>query len=149
MENEKRIKELIAAFDVYDGRYKRQEMEEAVALQTEITPYLIRILEDIAADPEEYSLNEHYANMHAVALLAYFQEPAAHLPIINAFLIDEEYLDDLWGDMVTETLPALLFQTCKGSLDDIKRLVLNKDAHEYVRGAAVDALTYAVARGVA
>lgn len=149
MENEKRIKELIEAFDVYDGRYKRQEMEEAASLREEISPYLIRILEDIAADPEEYILHDHYANTYAVALLAHFQEPAAHLPIMEAFLIDKEYLDDIWGDMVTETLPTLLFQTCSGSLDEIRKLVLNKAAHEYVRGAAVDALTYAVARGVA
>ena len=149
MEIEKRIRELIEAFDVYDGRYKRQEVEDAVSLQEEITPYLIGILEDIAADPEKYSLNDHYANMYAVALLAHFQEPAAHKPIIAAFLIDEEDLDDLWGDMVTETLPALLFQTCSGSLDEIKKLVLNQDAHQYVRGAGIDALTYAVARGVA
>ena len=32
------IQELIEAFDRYDGRYKRHEMEEAVALKEEITP---------------------------------------------------------------------------------------------------------------
>jgi hypothetical protein len=149
MDNERKLRGLVEAFDACDSRYKRQEMEEAAALQTGITPYLIQILEDLATDPEAYSLDGNYANVYAVALLAHFQEPAAHQPIIKAFLIDKKNLDELWGDMVTETLPALLFQTCNGSLDEIKRLILNKDAHEYVRGAAVGALTYAVARGVA
>lgn len=149
MEQEDRIRELIAAFDAVDDRYKREEMEEALALQQEITPHLIRILEDLAADPEGYVLDDHFANVYAVALLSHFQEPSAHLPIIRAFLIPHEELDDIWGDMVTMTLPALLFQTCNGSLDEIKKLVLNKDADEFVRGSAVEAMTYAVARGVA
>lgn len=148
MEYENRINELIAAFDLYDGKYKRDEVEEAVALQKEITSHLIKILEDLAADPEEYLDADHFANTYAVTLLAHFQEPAAHLPIIKAFLVSDDYLDDLWGDMVTGTLPALLVQTCNGSLDEIKKLVLNQDAYEFVRGSAVEAMTFAVARGV-
>ena len=46
--------ELIAAFDAIPGKYLRDEMEEAVSLQEEITPFLIDILEKIAADPEHY-----------------------------------------------------------------------------------------------
>ena len=149
MQNEERIKGLMAAFDIYEDHYKRQELEEAIALQEEITPHLIGVLEELTADPEGYALEEHFANTYAVALLAHFREPTAHLPIIRAFLLGEEDLDDLWGEMVTETLPALLFQTCNGSLEEIRKLVLNRDADAYVRGAAVEALTYAVARGVA
>jgi len=35
-------------------------------------------------------------------------------------------VDGLLGDVVTETLPALIYQTCDGKLDAIKELVLNK-----------------------
>jgi len=147
--SEDRIRELIEAFDCYDGKYKREEMEEAVVLREEITPHLIRILEDVAADPEAYVLEKHFACTYAVALLSYFQEPAAHLPIIRAFCIPEEQREMLWAEMVTETLPILLFQTCHGSLDAIKELVSDRGVYEYTRGAAVEALTYAVARGVA
>ena len=147
--SEARIRELIEAFDHFDGKYKRAEVEEAVTLREEITPHLIRILEEVAADPRKYADEEHYANTYAVALLAHFREPAAHLPIIRAFSIGKEENDLLWGDMVTETLPALLFQTCNGSLEAIKALVHERGTFDYARGAAVEALTYAVARGVA
>jgi hypothetical protein len=147
--SQERIHELIEAFDKFDGSYKRQEIEEAVALREEITPHLIRILEELAADPERYIAEEHYANTYAVALLAHFEEPAAHLPIIKAFSFPLEQLDDLWGDMTTETLPTLLFQTCGGDLKAIKELVLDQSVHDYTRGAATEALTYAVARGMA
>jgi hypothetical protein len=144
-----RIEELIEAFDRYDGRYKRQQMEDAVALKEEITPRLILLLEELAADPAKYAREGHYANTYAVALLAHFKEPAAHLPIIRAFSSPREQLDQLWGDMVTETLPTLLFQTCDGSLDTIKEMVLDRELRVNVRNAATTALTYAVARGVA
>jgi hypothetical protein len=146
--NDERIKEIIEAFDYFDGSYKRAEMDEALTFKEEITPHLIRILEEIAANPKVYVAEDRYANAYVVALLAHFKEPAAHLPIIRAFLIDDEPREELWGDMVTEPLPALLFQTCGGSLAAIKELVINKDADEFVRGSAVEALTYAVARGI-
>jgi hypothetical protein len=144
---EDRIKQIISAFDHFDENYKKSEMEEALTLKDEITPHLIRILEEIAENPQAYAEEEHYANVYAVALLAYFQEPKAHLPIIRAFCIDDEEREILWGDMVTETLPALLFLTCGGSLEAIKGLVLNRDAYVFTRSAAVEALAYAVARG--
>jgi hypothetical protein len=147
--SEERIKQIIEAFDRFDGTYKRAEMEEALTLKEEITPFLIRILEDLATDPKTYVDEDHYANVYAVALLAHFQEPAAHLPIIRAFCMCKEEREELWGDMVTETLPALLLLTSSGSLDAIKDLVLNREAYEFVRCAAIDALTYAVARGMA
>ncbi len=147
--SEERIQELIRAFDHFDNKYKRAEVEEAVTLREEITPHLIGILEELAADPRKYADEEHYANVYAVALLGHFREPAAHLPIIRAFSIGKEEIDLIWGDMVTETLPVLLFQTCNGSLEAIKALVHDRGAYEYARGAAVEALTYAVARGVA
>jgi hypothetical protein len=148
-EQESRVEELIEEFDWDDGVYKREEMEEAITLREEIIPHLIGILEEVADDPEQYAREEHYANVYAVALLAHFREPAALLPIIRAFCIPKEPLDMLWGDMVTETLPALLVQTCNGKFDAIKELILDKEAPAYVRGAAVEALTYAVARGMA
>ncbi|OGR04160.1 MAG: hypothetical protein A2511_07190 [Deltaproteobacteria bacterium RIFOXYD12_FULL_50_9] len=144
-----RVEELIEEFDWFDGVYKRDEMEEALALQEVITPRLIDILETIADNPEQYARKEHYANTYAVALLAHFQEPAAHLPIIRAFCIPASQSDEIWGDMETETLPALLVQTCNGRLDTIKNLILDKDAPPYVRGSAVEAMTFAVVKGIA
>jgi len=53
--------------------------------------------------------------------------------------------EQLWGDMITETLPALLLRTCNGNFDSIRQLILNREAYGYVRSAAIRALTYAVA----
>ena len=142
-----RIAELIEAFDFFDGRYKRDEVDEALTLRTEITPHLLKILEDVARDPVVYVEQDHYANVYAAILLAHFQEPAAHLPIIRAFCIPDEEREQLWGDMVTATLPAMLYRTCNGSFDAIRELARNREAYTYARRAALEALTYAVALG--
>jgi len=141
------IAELIKAFDVFDGLYKRDELNRAIALKAEITPHLIRILEDLGSDPAGYVAEDHYANVYAAILLAHFQEPAAHLPIIRAFCIAEQQRENLWGDMVTATLPALLYQTCNGSFESIKELAGNRQVYEYVRGSALEALSYGLALG--
>jgi hypothetical protein len=83
--------------------------------------------------------------VYAAVLLAYFREPAALAPIIRAFSIPQEELDFIWGDMTTETLPTLLHRTCDGSIEAIKELVVNRDVDQYVRCAAMEALSYAVA----
>lgn len=143
-----RAEKLIKEFDLFDGVYKQAAMEEALTLREEITPHLLRVLDEVVRDPERYAEEDHYANVYAVSLLAHFQEPAALEPIIRAFCIPGDPREKIWGDMVTETLPALLLQTCNGCLDPIKALILDKTAYEYVRGAAVEALAYAVVRGL-
>jgi hypothetical protein len=65
-----RAKELVAAFDVFNGKYRREEVEEALTLQEEITPLLISILDDIAADLPENPAGQaraHYPGSSGVA----------------------------------------------------------------------------------
>ena len=142
-----RTKELIAAFDVVPEKYLREEMEEAVSLQEEITPLLINILEEISADPVHYIEEGHTAELYAVALLAHFRETRAHLPIIRAFSIPDEQRDYIWCDMLTETLPALLCRTAGGDYSAVMEVIRNRDAYEYLRSSAMEALKLGIASG--
>ncbi|HIJ88473.1 MAG TPA: DUF1186 domain-containing protein [Desulfuromonadales bacterium] len=142
-----RTNELIAAFDVVSSKYLRDEMEEAVSLQEEITPLLINILEGISADPARYVDEGHTAELYAVALLAHFRETKAHLPIIRAFSIPDEQRDYIWCDMLTETLPALLCRTAGGDYSAVMEIIRNRDAYEYLRTSAMEALKLGIASG--
>ena len=142
-----RAKELVALFKNFTGTYLLAEVEEALIIREEITPLLIGLLEEVAADPDEYVDFGRSGHEYAVTLLAHFREPAAHLPIIRAFSLPPETLDLIWGDMITETLPALLCRTACGNYDAIKGLVLDRDAEEFVRTAAMESLLLAVASG--
>ena len=143
--NTPNIQNLLAQFDRLSGTYMQAEVEAAMAQQEAITPHLLRILEDVGNNPLRYSLEGGNAHVYAALLLSHFREPAAHLLFIQAFSIAEEQLMDLWGDMTTETLPTLLYQTCNSSMAAIKELIGNRDADQYVRCAAMEALSYVVA----
>lgn len=142
-----RAHELIAAFDDFSGRYLKDEIEEAIILQEEITPLLLELLERIAAKPVEYADEEHFAENYAVTLLGHFREERAHLPVIRAFSIPDEQREQIWGDMLTETLPALLCRTSGGKYTHVLEIIRNRDAYEFLRTAALEALKLGVACG--
>lgn len=135
---------LLAKFDELGDTYLREEVEQALQLQEEITPSLLQVIRDVADNPLVYCLEMRNAHIYAALLLSEFGEPAAHALFIRAFSIAEEPLVDLWGDMTTETLPTLLYRTCGGSLDSIKGLILNREIDQYVRCGAMEALSYVV-----
>jgi len=140
------IQRLLFKFDQLSGTYLRDEVDEALNHQEALTPHLLKIIEAVAENPLRHILEEHNAHVYAATLLSHFGVTAAHLPIIRAFSIPEEdQLVELWGDMTTETLPTLLYRTCDGSIEAIKQLVVNREIDQYVRCAAMEALSYVVA----
>ena len=143
------IQALLARFEYADDAYLKDEMDIAVAHRETITPLLIALLEELADNPLLYTLEGRNGHVYAVSLLAHFKETAAHQAIIRAFTVPGDQLEELWGDMITETLPTLLHRTCGGSLDRIRALVVDREVDLFVRGAAIEALTFAVAEGVA
>ena len=122
------LTEVLSAFEKFDGKYKRDEVTYALEHQEEITPYLIKILKNILDNPEEYITKKDYdAHIYALILLGYFRETKAHQLIIDLFSISDDFIYELFGDIATGNLPIVLFQTCGGSLENIKSLILNKN----------------------
>lgn len=48
------MSEILEAFRLYDGIYKREQIDAAVELKEEITPYMIEILQKVLSNPNEY-----------------------------------------------------------------------------------------------
>lgn len=144
---ETKIQEILATFEPYDAVYPKEAVDEAIELQKEITPHLMAIVQETAANPGKYLLNNSMSHIYAVMLLAYFRESKAHQPIFELFSLPEHFISPLFEDLITEDLPTILVQTCGGSVEQIKQLILNKKAYEYCRSAAATALTYAVIEG--
>jgi len=144
------INEILDSFEKYDGVYKRQEVDAAIALQDEITPQLINVLKDVLVDPEKYAdeENNYFGHIYAFMLLGYFREVEAHDVIVGLFSLPGKLSGDLFGDCVTGNLPIVLLNTCGGDLTRIKELVLNQDADEYCRGSAIESVMYGVIEGI-
>jgi hypothetical protein len=143
------IHEILQAFEIYDREYKRSAIDAAIARREEIIPHLIGVLENVLKDPEYYADRDrnYFAHIYAFILLGYFQETKAHDVIVDLASLPVDLPSELFGDSITGDLPIVLLRTCGGRIDRIKELILNKDAYEYSRGSALQALTYAVIEG--
>lgn len=147
--SDSRTPEILKAFEVFDGVYKRAEVDAALELHKEITPHLIGVLEEVLSDPASYAANQdYYAHIYTLVLLGHFKEQRAHRAIVELFSLPPDIPYQLFGDLVTETLPIILFRTCGGSTDMIRSLILNRDADEYCRSSAMRAMVFAVADGM-
>jgi len=105
------IVNILVAFEIYDGIYKRHFVEAAVKLKEEITPYLIKELEKVLADPSTYANEKnYYAHIYAAILLAHFKEYRAHHTIVKLFSLPGEIVSKLYGGLIHETLTAILFR---------------------------------------
>ena len=62
MEKTNIITEILDAFRIFDGIYKREQVDAAVELKEEITPFLIEILDNVLANPDTYIENEDLYN---------------------------------------------------------------------------------------
>jgi len=148
VDKEYTITEILESFRIFDGVYKREQIDAAVNFKKEITPHLIKILETVLADPEKYAsdenLNDH---MYAVMLLGHFKEFASHKVIVDLFSLPDDLPDKLFGDITTSNLPVILLNTCGVSIELIKSLILNKEADDFCRISACEALAYAVVEG--
>ena len=144
------VDEILKSFERYDGIYKRQEVDAAIALQEKITPYLINILKDLLNDPEKHIAEENqlFNHIYAFILLGYFRETGAHDVIVDLFSLPDKLPEFLFGDCTTNNLPMVLLNTCGGDLTRIKELIQNEAANEYCRGSAIESIMYGVIEGI-
>ena len=150
MEKTNIITDLLENFRIFDGTYKREQVDAAIELKEEITPLLIEILKNVLADPDPYIVNDElYEHIYSLMLLGHFRETKAHDVIIALFSLPDEIPHEIFGDLTTSDLPTLLLRTCGGGLDRIQSMALNKDVDDYCRISALHAMTYAVVEGFA
>lgn len=138
------VEDLLDDLDFWTGRPKRPLVHEAIERWGAIVPQLLAHLERVVADPEGYLNEDHDLLPYALVLLAHFREEPAHPLILTLFSLPGDITLDLVGDMRTTGLPFLLLRTCGGSLDGVKSLVLNRNANEFIRWAAMETLCLAV-----
>ena len=142
------IQKLVDNLSTFDGKYKREEIEEALTRRDEIVPILTHILQKLFENPDKYLEDRNYfGHIYAVILLGHFKEKRAHESILKVFSLPGELPYELFGDVVTESLPVIFLGTCDGCFDGIKKFILNKNFDEFCRGSAVKAMTYGVVDG--
>ena len=83
--------------------------------------------------------------IYALFLLAQFRETSGYPLIVKLVSKEEQVVEDLLGDLVTEDLGRMLASVYDGRLELIQELIENHSVYEYVRTAAIKCLTILVA----
>jgi hypothetical protein len=150
MEKTNDVTQLLEAFKIFDGIYKREQVDAAIELKEEITPFLIEILEKVLANPDAYLENDDlYDHIYSFMLLGHFRETKAHNVIVDLFSLPNKIPHELFGDLSTSDLPVVLLRTSGGSIERIKSMATNKDVDDYCRISALNAMAFAVVEGIA
>lgn len=134
------------AYDM--GELPREAIEAAVAKHEQITPHLIRILEEADARIDEIIENDNYqGHLFAMYLLAQFREKSAYPLLIKLASFPGEIPHIIMGDVLTEDFGRILASVCGGDIEPIKRIIENFRLNEYVRAAAITSLVTLVGCG--
>ena len=135
------IPEILKELELYTRRFPREALRAAIDQREAITPELLRVVEEIAANPAEYApRGDCMLPVFALYLLAQFREKQAYPAIVKMFYAPGETSFDLAGDTVTEGLKQIFASVYDGNPGPLHGLIENEQANEYVRDAAIRAL---------
>lgn len=138
--------EVLHQFERYTGKFARAAVEAAVERREEVTPELLRTLEDTVNRAAQLDAEGDYmAHLYAMFLLAQFRETRAYPLVVRFASLPGDLLDSLCGDFITEDLGAVLASVCGGDLAAIQCLIENEATDQWVRGAALSSLVTLVA----
>jgi len=120
-------------------------MQAAIARREEITPPLLEALRRLVHNPKWNAGDCLW--FYGVHLLAQFREPAAYEPLLEICRWPTKDIDTVLEDMVTETLPHLLYSVCHGRVQPLLELMEDERADPWVRAAVIRVLQAEAAAG--
>jgi hypothetical protein len=132
------VPEIIATLTPHTGHFPKAAVEAAIAQREEVTPHLLRALEETAKTPEKFAGQDQMLHMFASYLLAQFRDKRAYRPLTEILAAPGDTADRLFGETITEGLENILASVYDGDPEPLKRLVEGPDVFDFVRGSAVD-----------
>jgi hypothetical protein len=118
----------------------QEALDEAVRQQNEVIPLLLQSLKTLRnSDISNYEDDTYVA---AAYLLANFKEPNAFAVITDLIRYNEDDLEVVWGDILTEDICPILRDTFNGELWRLKEIAENPYYSLWARSAALQAFGY-------
>lgn len=136
------VKEIIENLKYNNNRkFQKEAILEARKKKEEVTEILLTELDKVANNIKKYSEDQSYfLPLYAMFLLAEFREKKAFPIIIQLITNEQNAVEDLLGDLITEDLKRILASTFDGNVDSLYKVITNLELNEYVRGATFQAL---------
>jgi hypothetical protein len=142
------IAEILQQFERATEKFPRAAVEAAVARREEITPELLRVLEDTVDRAAQLDAEGDYmAHLYAMFLLAQFRETRAYPLVVRFASLPSDLADSLCGDFIADGLGRVLASVCGGELEGIQSLIENEDANQWARSAGLGSLVTLAAVG--
>lgn len=139
--------EILAELSTESGKQPLAALESADAHSAALVEPLLRAIERALADPTGLTEGESMLFSYATYLLAKWRETRAYPLIIRWLSLPGENAFEIGGDTVTQDGGRILASTFDGHFEPIKSLILNRQANEYCRGQAVEAMALLAAWG--
>jgi hypothetical protein len=139
--------EILTELSTERGKQPLAALESADAHSGALVEPLLRAIERALADPAGLPEGESMLFSYATYLLAKWRETRAYPLIIRWLSLPGENAFEIGGDTVTQDGGRILASTFDGDFEPIKSLILNRQANEYCRGQAVEAMALLAAWG--
>ena len=135
------VDEALRQFSEGEG-FPQDAMQWALERWSEAAPRFIARLRAYAAGS-----NRSVAAMDALFVIIHLfgekHEERAYAPLCQ-MIADDDAIEDLLGDAVTETLSGVLISVFDGDLEPLKQAIESETGDEFARAAALEALGYLV-----
>ena len=115
-----------------DGKFQKGSVLEAKKKQKEVTEELLNELEKVVNNIGDYARNQNYMLvLYAMYLLAEFREKRA-FPIMIKIITykNQEEVDELLGDVITQDLGRILASIYDGNIDSLYNVIINMKLNE-------------------
>lgn len=138
---------LLAQIEYFSLPFPRAALAYANAHRDEVAPHLVAALAHMAADPSMAEDPDYMLHLYAMHLLAAWRDTRAYAPMVALGHHDEDTVELMMGDTVTESYGRCLASVCDGDLQPLKTLFEDTQACHWARTAALDALVLRVLEG--
>lgn len=139
---------LRAQIEYFSKPFPSQAIAFANEHREEVAPHLVDVLAQVAANPSIVTEDPDFMlHEYAMHLLAAWADTRAYAPLIALGHLDEETLEAVLGDSVTEGFDRCLASVCDGDIGPLIALFEDTHASFWSRSAALDAMVVRVMVG--
>ena len=134
--------EILASLRYFTRDFPVAALREVQAGRLEYIPELLESLDYVYNHPSELQENngDYYLHIYAMYLLAEFREKKAFLRLVRLLTLQEDDLDAIIGETLTEGFPQLLLSTYDSeNIQLLYNVIENPELYEYARNAAARA----------
>jgi len=141
------IDSILKELDQNHGYFPREAIEEAIRRREEITPHLMRALQEAVERPVDSEEEAPFLPLYAMFMLAQFRDDAPILPSWRCASFPQESRCTNWRHD-HGGLPRIIASVFDGDTKPIKSVIEDSSIDEYVRGSAIRSLSILVHEGV-